>query len=66
MKHIEIKYIIDDPNMTDEQYEDQEVSVATITPSDLINMLAYGSYSGQVILPKGATIGEIESVKIIV
>lgn len=63
MKHIEIRYIIDDPSMTDEQYEDQEESVELITMANLIKILTYGLYDA-IELPKGTTLGEITSVEI--
>lgn len=65
MRHMEIKFIIDDPKMTDEQYESQEPKTARITTGDLLNILTYGIYNNPFKLPKGASIAEFESVNII-
>ena len=59
-----VEYIIDDENMSDEEYETQEDKTVEITASDLNDILTYGYFNNQVPLSKTQTIAEITEVSV--
>lgn len=62
---IQIDYIVDDENMTDKQYEDQEDKSVIINAEDIIDILTYGTFKKQLKLSDAQTIGEITNIKIV-
>lgn len=62
---IQIDYIVDDENMTDKQYEDQEDKSVIINTEDIIDILTYGTFKKQLKLSDAQTIGEITNIKIV-
>lgn len=62
---IVINYIIDDKNMSDEEYETQEEKTVEITSSDLHDILRYGRFNNPIDLNRNTqSIGEITNVRI--
>lgn len=59
---VEIKYLIDNENWTDEQFENQEEKVLKLNSSDLSDMLRYGRVPKYTQLESNESIHEITDV----